>query len=241
MITYNDKNSIILDFFSGSATTAHAVMNLNAEDGGNRKHIMVQLPEPTDEKSEAYKAGYKTICEIGKERIRRAGDKIVSELKEKQTGQKSLKDNEETVNPDDLDIGFKVFKLDSSNLKKWNPDYDNLENTLDNMTLNILEKRTEEDLLYEIMLKFGIDLTLPIEAEQINGKTVYNIGMGALFICLDKQITTDVANFIASKKKEINPEVTRVVFRDNGFGKDADKTNIIHILKHSGIEEIMSV
>jgi len=236
------KNGIkILDFFSGSATTAHAVMKLNAEDGGNRKYIMVQLPEPTDEKSEAYKAGYKTICEIGKERIRRAGDQIVTKLKEKQTGQKTLTDTEETVNPDELDIGFKVFKLDSSNLKKWNPDYDNLQNTLESMITNIVDGRSEEDLLYEIMLKFGIDLTYPIETEHVDDKNVYNIGNGALFICLDKNITKDVATFIASKKDEINPEVTRVVFRDNGFSSDADKTNIVHILKHAGIEEIMSV
>jgi len=202
---------------------------------------MVQLPEPTDEKSEAYKAGYKNICEIGKERIRRAGDKIISELKEKQTGQKTLTDDAETVNPYELDIGFKVFKLDSSNLKKWNPDYDDLKNTLENMITNIVDGRSEEDLLYEIMLKFGIDLTYPIEIESVKDKNVYNIGNGALFICLDKNITTEVATFIASKKDEINPEVTRVVFRDNGFTSDADKTNVVHILKNAGIEEIMSV
>jgi adenine-specific DNA-methyltransferase len=237
----NEKKGIILDFFSGSATTAHAVMKLNAEDGGNRKFIMIQLPEQTPEGSEARNAGYKTIADIGKERIRRAGDKIVSELKEKQTGQKTLTDNEETVNPDELDIGFKVFKLDSSNLKKWNPDYDNLKNTLESMITNIVDGRSEEDLLYEIMLKFGIDLTYPIETEHVEDKNVYNIGNGALFICLDKNITKEVATFIASKKDEINPEVTRVVFRDNGFASDADKTNIVHILKHAGIEEIMSV
>jgi adenine-specific DNA-methyltransferase len=216
-------------------------MKINAEDGGRRKFIMVQLPEPTDEKSEAYKAGYKTICEIGKERIRRAGDQIVSELKEKKSGQQSFSNEEETVNPDELDIGFKVFKLDSSNLKKWNPDYDNLKITLENMITNIVDGRSEEDLLYEIMLKFGIDLTYPIETEHVDDKNVYNIGNGALFICLDKNITKDVATFIASKKDEINSEVTRVVFRDNGFASDADKTNIVHILKHAGIEEIMSV
>jgi len=238
---FHEKHYIILDFFSGSATTAHAVMKLNAEDGGDRKYIMVQLPEPTDEKSEAYKAGYKNISDIGKERIRRAGDKIVSELKEQQNGQQNLTDDEEALNPDELDIGFKVFKLDSSNLKKWNPDHDDLQNTLENMITNIVDGRSEEDLLYEIMLKFGIDLTYPIETEAVDDKNVYNIGNGALFICLDKNITTDVADFIASKKDEINPEITRVVFRDNGFTSDADKTNVVHILKNTGIEEIMSV
>jgi adenine-specific DNA-methyltransferase len=109
------------------------------------------------------------------------------------------------------------------------------------MITNIVDGRSEEDLLYEIMLKFGIDLTYPIETEHVDDKNVYNIGNGALFICLDKNITKDVATFIASKKDEINSEVTRVVFRDNGFASDADKTNIVHILKHAGIEEIMSV
>ncbi|MGI6771919.1 MAG: site-specific DNA-methyltransferase [Acutalibacteraceae bacterium] len=133
------EDCIILDFFSGSATTAHAIMQLNAEDGGNRKFIMVQLPEPTDEKSEAYKAGYKNICEIGKERIRRAGEKIKEEYKDKE-------------NIENLDIGFKVFKLDTSNIRKWQPDYDNLEQSLLDYVDNYVEGRTELDVVYEIML-----------------------------------------------------------------------------------------
>ncbi|MFA5528228.1 MAG: site-specific DNA-methyltransferase, partial [Peptostreptococcales bacterium] len=159
------ENDIILDFFSGSATTAHAILQLNAEDGGNRKFIMVQLPEPIDEKSEAYKAGYKNICEIGKERIRRAGEKIKKEMQGQQ-----LKLGEE---PKEVpDIGFKVFKLDSSNLKKWNPDYENLESSLMDMVSNYVDGRTEEDVLYEIMLKYGIDLTYPIETEVVEGKQI---------------------------------------------------------------------
>ena len=133
-----DNDDIILDFFSGSATTAHATLQLNSEDGGNRKFIMVQLPEPTDEKSEAYKSGYKNICEIGKERIRRAGEKIKEENKDKE-------------NIENLDIGFKVFKLDTSNIRKWQPDYDNLEQSLMDYVDNFLEGRTELDVVYEIM------------------------------------------------------------------------------------------
>ncbi|NLW52832.1 MAG: site-specific DNA-methyltransferase, partial [Tissierellia bacterium] len=140
-ITYFDKDSMVLDFFSGSATTAHAVMQLNAEDGGNRKFIMVQLPEPTDEKSEAYKAGYMNICEIGKERIRRAGEKIKEE---------------KGLEAQNLDIGFKVLKLDTSNIRKWQPDYDNLEQSLLDYIDNYVEGRTEMDVVYEIMLKYGL-------------------------------------------------------------------------------------
>ncbi len=240
MELYTQKDSFILDFFSGSATSAHSVIRFNAEDGGNRKFIMVQLPEQTDEKSEAYKAGYENICEIGKERIRRAGDKIVKELNEKQSAQQSMTD-EPSVNPEDLDVGFKVFKLDSSNLKKWNPDCDDLENTLDNMINNYVEGRTEEDVLYEIMLKFGIDLTYPIETEAVNGSKVFVIGYGSLFVCLDNDITIEVADFIAKRKEDLKPEVTRIVFKDNGFKDDSAKTNIIQRLKRYDIDEIMSV
>jgi len=241
LIVASTKNDdIILDFFSGSATTAHAVIESNLNDNSNRHFIMVQLPELIDEKNLAFKSGLINICEIGKERIRRAGDKIVSELEEKRNGQQSMTD-EPSVNPDNLDIGFKVFKLDTSNLKKWNPDYDNLENTLDNMINNYVEGRTEEDVLYEIMLKFGIDLTYPIETESVNGSKVFIIGAGSLFICLDDDIKKEVADFIASRKKDLNPEVTRVVFKDNGFKNDSVKTNILQILKRNGIDEIMSV
>jgi len=143
-----DKD-IILDFFSGSATLADAVMQLNTEDGENRQFILVQLPEPTDEKSEAYKAGYKNICEIGKERIRRAGEKIKEDFKDKEW-------------IDSLDIGFKVFKLDSTNIKEWDSNPDNLEKSLLDYGEFIKEDRSEEDLLYEVLLKYGIELTAPI-------------------------------------------------------------------------------
>ena len=219
-------NDIILDFFSGSATTAHAAMQLNSEDGGSRKFIMVQLPELTDEKSEAYKGGYKNICEIGKERIRRAGEKIKEE--------KGL----EAMN---LDVGFKVFKLDKSNIRKWQPDYDNLEQSLMEYIDNFVDGRTELDVVYEIMLKYGLDLTYPVDEFTIVQKKVYSIGFGMLMICLDDEITTEVANGILGKIKELSPESSRVVFKDNGFKSDSNKTNIKEILKSGGIEEFITI
>ena len=235
------SSDLILDFFSGSSTTSHAVMQLNAEGGGNRKFIMVQLPEPTDESSEAYKAGYKNICEIGKERIRRAGEKIKAELREKQKEQPSILGEEHPVHPDDLDIGFRVLKLDSSNLKKWNPDYENIEESLLDTIENYVDGRSELDVVYEIMLKYGIDLTLPLEEYEIGGKKIFTIGYGALMICLDREITTDVANEIVRLKEDLRPEVMRVVFKDNGFKDDSAKTNTKEILRNAGIEEIVSV
>jgi len=222
----NTNDGIILDFFSGSATTAHAVMQLNAEDGGNRKYIMVQLPETTDEKSDAYKAGYTTICEIGKERIRRAGEKIKEE--------KGL----EALN---LDVGFKVLKLDTSNIRKWQQDYNDLEQSLMDYVDNFVEGRTEFDVVYEIMLKYGLDLTYPVDEFTIAQKKVYSIGFGMLMICLDDEITTDVAKGILGKIKELSPESSRVVFKDNGFKSDSNKTNIKEILKSGGIEEFITI
>ena len=216
-----NKDSLVLDFFSGSATTAHSVMQLNSEDGGNRRFIMVQLPEKTDEKSEAFREGFKNICEIGKERIRRAGDKIVQEYGNK-----------------DLDIGFKVFKLDSSNLNKWDPDYDNLEQTLLVSQDNIKPDRTQEDLIYEIMLKYGIDLTLPIEKFDAGENKIYSIGFGALLICLDNKITKDITDSIIELASE---DVSRVVFKDNGFASDADKTNIKETLRTHNIDEFITI
>ena len=222
------KSSTILDFFSGSATTAHAVTELNVADSCNRKFIMVQLPELTNEKSEAYKAGYKTICEIGKERIRRSGEKI-------------LKENKDKEGIENLDIGFKVFKLDSSNIKKWNVDGENLEISIDNMIDNFVSNRIEEDIVYEIMLKYGIDLTYPVEMRNIADKKVFSIGFGALIICIDDEITLKVIEGIVNLKKKLNHEKTRVVFKDNGFKNDSVKTNAIHILRRNNIQEIMSI
>lgn len=220
------NNDIILDFFSGSATTAHALMQLNAEDGGNRKFIMVQLPELTDEKSEAFKAGYKSICEIGKERIRRAGEKIKEE---------------KGFLAEDLDIGFKVLKLDSSNIRKWQPDYDNLEISLDEHINNFVDGRTELDVVYEIMIKYGLDLSYSVDEYTVTEKKVYAIGMGMLITCLDNELTTDLAKGILEIIKELSPESGRVVFKDNGLKTDSNKTNIKEILKCGGIEEFITL
>jgi len=221
------KNEIILDFFSGSSTTAHAVMQLNTEDEGARKYILVQLPEQTDENSEAFKAGYKNICEIGKERIRRAGEKIKEDNPDKDLSS--------------LDIGFKVFKLDSSNIKEWDSDFDNLEKNLLDAVDNIKEDRTSEDLLYEILLKYGLDLTLPIEEKLIENKKVFVIGYGALIVCLDDKITTDVVEQIAKLKDEYQSSIMRVVFKDGSFKDAVVKTNTLQILKQFGIDEVVSV
>ena len=216
------SNDIILDFFSGSATTAHSVFKLNDEDNSQRKFILIQIPELTDEKSQSFKEGYKNICEIGKERIRRAGDKIVEE-----SGNK------------DLDIGFKVFKLDSSNLNKWDPDFENLEQSLLIAQDNIKSDRTHEDIIYELMLGYGIDLTLPIEKHETSTNTVYSIGFGALLICLDDMITTEICNTIIELSKD--SAITRVVFKDNGFVSDSAKTNIKEILRINEIDEFITI
>ena len=236
-IVEDTQDSIVLDFFSGSATTAHAVMQLNAEDGGNRKFICVQLPEPCDEKSEAFKAGYKNICEIGKERIRRAGEKIKSEI-ESANVQIALDEDEKKV----PDIGFKVFKLNSSNIKRWQPDFDEIEDYISFMENNFIDNRTGLDVVYEIMIKYGLDLTYPVEELSCGETTLYSIGMGMLIICLANNIGTDVAKFISDYKKENEIDGMRVVFKDGCFGgNDSLKTNIKEILKVAGVEEFITI
>ena len=206
---YSKDECIVLDFFSGSATTAHAVMQLNAEDGGNRKFIMVQLPEETTEKSEAYKAGYKTICRIGQERIRRAGAKIKEES---------------PMTTANLDTGFRVLKLDSTNMKDvyYNPaDY---ELTLfDNLADNIKEDRTPEDLLFQVMLDLGVVLSSKIEESIVGGKKVFNVADGFLYACFDENVTEDVITEIAKK----NPYY--FVMRDSSMANDSVATNFEQI------------
>ena len=203
------KDSIILDFFSGSATTAHAVMQLNAEDDGKRKFIMVQLPEVCDEKSEAYKAGYKNICEIGKERIRRAGKKIVEE-----TGET------------DLDIGFRVLKLDESNMKDvyYTPDELSQSDLIDSIS-NIKEGRSGYDLLYQCMLDWGLELSLPHRMERINNNEVHIVNDGDLIACFDDKIPEETVKQIADLKP------LRVVFRDSSFATPAARINVDEIFK----------
>ena len=208
---YSDKDSLILDFFSGSATTAHAVMQLNAEDGGNRKYIMAQLPELTDEKSEAYKAGYKNICEIGKERIRRAGAKIKEE------------------NPDkaqNLDTGFRVLKLDSSNMKEvfYSPK-DTAQQDLFSLVDNVKDDRTSEDLLFQVMLELGATLDSKMEESEVDGKTIYNVADGYLVACFDQEVSNDVVKAIAKMQP------TYAVLRDTSLADDATATNFEQIFK----------
>ncbi|AYZ74792.1 site-specific DNA-methyltransferase [Fusobacterium necrophorum] len=225
----DDNQFICLDFFSGSSSTAHAVMQLNAEDGGNRKFIMVQLPEPCDKNSEAYKAGHKNICEIGKERIRRAGAKIKAD--------ESLP----FENREKLDIGFKVFKLDSSNIKEWDAETENLERSLFDSVDNIKSDRSELDVLYEILLKYGLDLNIEIEENE----DFYSIGGGTLLVNLQKEITIDTINSICEEYRrllEIDKDFkTTVILRDTSFKNDIEKTNAIKKLEQVGINEIRSI
>lgn len=236
-VTYNQSDAIILDFFAGTATTAHAVMDLNAGDGGNRKHIMVQLPEETDKKSEAYKAGYENIAEIGKERIRRAGEQIKEELTEKYEAANE-EERKEIKHPDQLDIGFKTFKLDSSNIKEWNPgQYANVQQAIEDTLTPYVEGRTEKDVVYEMILKMGLDLTYPVEEYKVNGQTVYSVGYGFLMIALADEISLDIAEKMIDIKDEYKPEEFRVIFRDEGFKNDTDKTNIKETLRSAGLAE----
>ena len=204
-------DSIILDFFSGSATTAHAVMQLNAEDGGHRKFIMVQLPEKCDEASEAYKAGYENICEIGKERIRRAGEKIKSES---------------PMTTQDLDVGFRVLKLDDTNMKDvyYAPDdYD--QGMLAGLESNIKDDRTDLDLMFGCLIDWGLPLSLPYSSEQIDGCTVQTYNDGDLIACFDTNIPESVVKEIAKRKP------LRAVFRDSGFASSPEKINVFEIFK----------
>lgn len=206
------KDCTILDFFSGSATTAHAVMKLNAEDGGHRKFIMVQLPEKTDEKSEAYKAGYKNICEIGKERIRRAGRKI--------------KEDAGLTAPADLDIGFRCLRLDESNMKPvyYTPDEVGQQDMF-SLVDNVKSDRTPEDLLFQVMLDLGVLLSSPIEVKEIAGKKVFNVADGFLLACFDHDVTDETVKAIAQMKPYY------AVFRDSSMANDSVATNFEQIFE----------
>lgn len=246
------KNDIILDFFSGSATSAHAVMQLNAEDGGNRKFIMVQIPEECDEKSEAFKAGYKNICEIGKERIRRAGKKIIEEqrqilegkkgeLNKKMNGQMTL-GNEKELEIEELrqeiesiekrikslDCGFRVFRLDSSNMKDvYYMPKDYKQENLELFATNIKEDRETEDLIAQVMLDWGLELSKRIEKVEVAGKEVYKIEDNALYCCFDEEIDEKFIRELA--KQETHP--LRIVFKDSSFKDDTAKENVAQLIK----------
>lgn len=224
---YSQKDSIILDFFSGSATTAHTVMQLNAEDGGHRKFIMVQLPEPTDEKSEAYKAGYKSICEIGKERIRRAGQKIVEEQKQKQP---DLFEDKK----DSLDIGFRVLKLDSSNMQPvyYTPAETSTDTLFDD---NIKNDRTDEDLLFQVMIELGIELSAKIEKNEIAGKSVWNVEDGYLLACFDENVDEKTIKEIA----KIHPYY--FIMRDHSLATDNVADNFEQIFEEYSKDTIRKI
>ena len=208
---YTSGDSLILDFFSGSATTAHAVMQLNAEDGGNRKFIMVQLPEVCDEKSAAYKAGYRTICEIGEERIRRAGRKIKEES---------------PLTTSNLDIGFRVFKVDSSNMEDvyYRP-ADVKQAQLDLFADNIKPDRTPEDLLFQVMLDLGVTLSSSVDEELVDGRKVFSVADGYLIACFDRDVTEETVKAIAKRHPFY------AVFRDSGMANDSVMANFEQIFE----------
>ena len=216
-----NDDSVILDFFSGSATTAHAVMKKNAESGSKCKYIMIQMPELTNEDSQAYKDGYVNICEIGKERIRRAGAKIKEENPMTTAG---------------LDVGFRVLKLDSTNMKEvyYNPaDYEL--SLFDNLADNIKEDRTPEDLLFQVMLDLGVLLSSKIEESNIGGKKVFNVADGFLYACFDENVTEDVITEIAKK----NPYY--FVMRDSSMANDSVATNFEQIFATYSPETVRKV
>lgn len=231
LLECTSKDDLILDFFSGSATAAHSVMKLNAEDGGNRRFIMVQLPETCDKKSEAYKAGYKNICEIGKERIRRAGKKLKEEVGLIGQG---------------LDTGFRVYKLDSSNVKPWDPDAEDLGASLDLFSEHLVEGRTSDDLLTEVMLKSGIDLCEEMETREIAGHRVYSLGYGQFYACMDRnlsgaegELALGIAAWHAEECAAVGGEqqdTCTVFVADEAFaGRDDAKMNFVSTLQQYGI------
>jgi DNA methylase N-4/N-6 len=262
----SDRDDIILDFFSGSATTAHAVLDLNRQDGGNRQFIMVQLPEPCEDGSEARKAGYKNICEIGKERIRRVIKKIAAEEAEKaKSKQSELKlgadGSGSAERKEPLDLGFKVFKLDTSNFISWdsNPDHFD-ESSLQAHLSNIKMDRSQQDLLYELFIKLGVTLNTPFEKVSLAGKNMYDIGCGTIYACLDEDLDIGFCNAmiayhddqfpketdVEDKKEErelerYRLETTTFIFRDSSFANDNVKTNILQTLRQSGLENIKAI
>lgn len=227
------ENDLIVDFFAGSGTCGHSVMLQNAADNGNRRFFLTQLPEPLDSNNKSQQESVEycnkigkphNIAELTKERIRRAAAKIKKE------------------NPAyNGDLGFKVFKLDSTNIKPWEVDFDLTEKTLEGMISNIKTDRRNEDVLYEVLLKYGLDLTLPITEHNIAGQKVFDIGMGTLIICLADSISLEVVAGIAKLIDKLNPESMGVVFKDSGFMDDVVKTNAIQILRQAGIGEVRSL
>lgn len=230
--TTAESNDICLDFFAGSAATGHAVIDLNSEDGGDRRFILVQLPEPCGPDTSAGKKGYNNIAQIGQARLRI----IATRFKERE--QQELPGLQRATAQD---VGFRVLRLSSSNIKAWDADFDALDHALFNAVENVKPERSEDDVLYELLLKYGLDLAIPIEARTVKGKKVYILGAGALVVCLATGVTLEVVEGIAALKDELKPEVMRVVFRDAGFADDVVKTNTVQILKQAGIDDVKSL
>lgn len=237
-ITRTDGNDLVLDFFAGSGSSGHAVMRSNVSDGGNRRFILVQLPEPLDQTDAGQKTAADfcnqlgkphTIGELTKERLRRAA--------------KKLKDENSNF---EGDTGFRVFKLDSSNIHAWKPDRDNLSQSLFDAAEHLKTDRTEQDILFELLLKLGLDLTVPIEQKTISGKTVHSIGAGVLLVCMAPQINNDEVESLALGLVEWHKQLapvgeTQVVFRDSAFSDDVAKTNMTAILQQHGLENVRSL
>ncbi len=238
MCTGDDgSGDVVLDFFAGSGTTSHAVWAQNAEDEGGRRWILVQLPEMLDPSNNSQRTASdycsamhmpRTLTALAKERIRRAGAHLDSNLKEKCS---------ESI----IDFGFKVFKLSASNIKPWDAEFDSMDQDLVETVENIKPERSEDDVLYELLLKYGLDLAIPIETRDIEGQKVTVIGAGALVVCLADEITLAVVSGIAALKDELDPEIMRVVFKDSGFADDVAKTNAAQILKQAGIDDVKSL
>lgn len=227
----DSKNAVILDFFSGSASTAHATMKFNSDDKGNRKFIMVQLPELCNEKSEAYKAGYKNICEIGEERIRRAGEQIKTDWEKEHPSDGLFGSDEEFT----TDIGFKAFKLDSTNVNEWDSNMKLDEKELAMRLGEVFkEGRSKEDILYEIMLKYGV-FDKQVEEINVNGKTMYRVGKRYMIVCLDDHITSEDVKAIA----ELSPRT--VIFNEAGFIDDNSKINAVYNLEKAGVEDVKCI
>jgi len=225
-------SDLLLDVFAGSCSLGHAVLEQNALDRSTRRLIMIQLPEPTFEiddngkrrESEASKAGFDTISDLGMDRFRRASQQVAKQIERSE-----------------FDLGFKVFKLSASNIKPWDTDFEELDGALLGAIDNIKSERSEQDVLYELLLKYGLDLAIPVDERTIAGKTVFIIGAGALVVCLDSGVSLDVVRGIAELKTELKPEIMRVVFKDSGFENDVVKTNTVQILKQAGVDDVKSL
>lgn len=214
------QGDLILDFFAGSCALGQAVLQRSLKEAPGLRFIVVQLPEPCDPDSTAGQDGFENIAEIGKDRLRRVLDQIT---------------------PFEPEAGFRAFKLSSSNIKPWDADFDSMEDDLVEAIDNIKSDRSEDDVLYELLLKYGLDLAIPTEKRAIEGRTVTVIGAGALVVCLSDDITLEVVSGIAALKAELNPEVMRVVFKDSGFEGDVAKTNAAQILRQAGIDDVKSL